>query len=685
MAAPTRANLALAAVTTLSVVVSCCVLLLVLRGRSVEVLYGLWIVLNAPAALLAVWIAYAVLRRFPGHGSGRILLAMGLLSAAHVLVATAADLRLVAAGVDQPINADLGLVPADLPLDASVPLLVMNVLWVPAALLAVLLLAYFPEGRLRGRGWRWVPVTATAAVIVLSVASVIDAWPTADWLDSEGPAVLGPLFAVGGLLSLAVLAGGVTSFVQRWRDSRAERRRFEVVGGFLCTAAVLGVVTYPWPRVWTPLVHVAFALVLLTYGTAISRYRLHEVEPLIGKSLVVATVSVLAVAAYLALVVGAGRALGLRSTDPLLPVLTVAVIAALAEPARRLVRRVVDRMAYGERAAPADVLAHLAEAGPGGRAATEVADLVMRATGASQVELELDGQGPAVVVGQPSDAPVRARAMVSGGQGRGGEIRVRAHAAGDLAPGTTSLLHDVAQLLSLLRENDRLTRSLAAELDRSRAARQRLVEAQEQTRRDLERDLHDGAQARLIAVAMRVGEVRRQVDLGRTGDLGDDLERVAAELDAAIRQLRDLARGVRPPVLDQSGVGAALRSHFRSTVLPVTVVEVGDTRYPPAVESAAYFACLEAVQNALRHGGGQVAVALSCGPEELCFTVSDEGADHAGPDPRGTGLVGIHDRVGAWGGTVSVWQGPGRGTRVEARIPASSSRVAEVQPPSAAR
>lgn len=669
-----------------TVIVVTCLLALVLRGRSADVLYGLWVFLNGPAAVLSLWLGYLVLARFPRHGAGRILLAIGVLSCVHVLVATVADLQLVRSGYSEPLLADHGVVPASLPPQASVPLLLMNVLWVPVAVLALVLIAVFPDGTLRNRRWRWVPLAASAGAAALMAATAIDAWPTATWVAPEdAPPAVGVLFGVGGALLAAVLVGGIVSFVLRWRTSGTERRRFEVVGGALIVFATLGVATYAWPELWRPLVHVAFGAVLLTYGVAVARFRLHEVEPLVGKGIVISLVATLAAGVYLVLVIGVGRLVGARTDDQALPLVAVAVAALLTVPAHRFARRLVERRLYGDRADRADVLARVADHGGAvdDGAASDIAELVLRATDATRVEVCTSRGGAASVVAAGGTADGAPLVVAPIGPGPG-EVRIYAHAAADLIAGSEELADDVAGLLWLMLENDRLTRDLADQLEQTRASRTRIVQAQERARRALEWDLHDGAQAQLIAIRMHLGELRRRASDAQPGDVTGDVERVATEVDAAIRQLRRLARGLHPPVLEQAGYVAGVRAHVRDASLPVTVVATGSARYSPVVESAAYFTCLEAIQNALRHADAdEIAVAATCEPGALSFTVTDDGRgfDVAA---AGTGLEGMSDRVGALGGQVEVRSAPGAGTRVSVTIPATPS-TPDVQRSSAAR
>lgn len=693
MTASARTRTLLATAWLGTAIVVACTLLLVVRGRPLEVFYGLWILLNGPCGVLSLWLGYLVLRRFPRHSAGRILVALGVLQVLHVLVATLADHQLVAAGHGGALIGDHGLVPAQLPLSASVPLLVMNVLWVPAALLTVLLLSYFPNGRLPHRRWSWVPLAAGLAAVLLVAACAADAWPTVDWQPEEAPAAIGLLFLAGGLFTLTVLAAGTVAFVQRWRASGPARRRFEAVGGVLVLGAVLGTATYPWPLVWTPLVHVALWVFLLAYGAAIARFGLHDLEPVVSKGAVVAAVTGLAVLTYLAVVVGIGRLVGARTSDPVLPLVAVAAVALLVEPTRRWVRRRVDRLAYGHLADRAEVLSRLTVPGGilDGAWVRDLAELVQRATGAAGVAVDVHlATGPTrVSVGRRAPGPARMVARLEDGAG---EVRIHAHAAGDLLPDAEEVLQDVARLVSVLLDNERLAREVSDQLAATRASRQRIIEAQEQARRELERDVHDGAQARLIAVRMHLGELHRRAVAAQPQPTGDVLPtvdglpaaitRVSAEVEAAIRDLRELARGLRPPVLEEMGFPAALRAHLRDTALPVAVRASGDARHPPTVEAAAYFACVEAIQNALRHAGpASITVTIASTPEALRVEVRDDGQGFDPATVRSSGLDGIADRVGALGGSAQILSSAGVGTRICLTIPSAG----QAQVPTSAR
>ena len=219
--------------------------------------------------------------------------------------------------------------------------------------------------------------------------------------------------------------------------------------------------------------------------------------------------------------------------------------------------------------------------------------------------------------------------------------------------------------------DERQKRELQTLLDDLRAAQRRVAAAGDAERRRVERDLHDGAQQRLMAIRLELGLVRELLDRD-PGAAGQRLDELHHELDATVEQLRELAHGLYPPLLASDGLHAALVSVARHSPMPVTVQGDGVTRAPRSIESAAYFCCLEALQNATKHAGSGANVTIDVGTSEeaLTFRVSDDGA---GFDPEavcpGYGLINLRDRIDALGGQVEVTSAPQRGTVVHGHIP----------------
>jgi signal transduction histidine kinase len=227
------------------------------------------------------------------------------------------------------------------------------------------------------------------------------------------------------------------------------------------------------------------------------------------------------------------------------------------------------------------------------------------------------------------------------------------------------LVERVGAVARLALENERLSAQVRAQLEEVRASRQRIVEAADAERRRVERDLHDGAQQRLVALAMRL-ELARESAVGASALI----DQTTAELQTAIAEVRGLARGLHPPILTESGLGAALESLAERSAIPVRIA-APDRRYPPAVEAAAYFVVAEALTNVAKYSGAASAtVAIRETPEGLRVSVTDDGRGGADPD-RGTGLRGLADRVAAIGGRLTVTSPAGQGTTVLAELPAT--------------
>jgi signal transduction histidine kinase len=207
-------------------------------------------------------------------------------------------------------------------------------------------------------------------------------------------------------------------------------------------------------------------------------------------------------------------------------------------------------------------------------------------------------------------------------------------------------------------------------IEELRASRQRLVAAQDEERRRLERNIHDGAQQQLVALAVKIRLARAMAgrDAEKAQDLLDELQGEAQE---ALENLRDLARGIYPPLLADKGLAAALDAQARKVPLPVRVDPNGVGRYPPEAEATAYFCVLEALQNVTKYAEASSAIVrLRKEDGHLVFSVTDDGRGFdPAATPPGSGLQNMADRVEALGGSLDVDSEPGRGTTVTGRIP----------------
>jgi signal transduction histidine kinase len=232
------------------------------------------------------------------------------------------------------------------------------------------------------------------------------------------------------------------------------------------------------------------------------------------------------------------------------------------------------------------------------------------------------------------------------------------------------LVADLAGQAGLLLKNAGLMADLQARLEELRASRQRLVAAQDAERRRIERNLHDGAQQHLVALKLKLAllETLTRRDPDRAAQLA---AQVKVDADEALDTLRDLARGIYPPLLADQGLVAALESQGRKAPLPVEVTGNNVSRYPQELEAAVYFCCLEALQNVGKYAhASQASIRLTATAGSLDFEVQDDGAGFdAATGAKGSGLTNMTDRIDALGGSLVVVSTPGRGTRVAASIP----------------
>jgi signal transduction histidine kinase len=232
-----------------------------------------------------------------------------------------------------------------------------------------------------------------------------------------------------------------------------------------------------------------------------------------------------------------------------------------------------------------------------------------------------------------------------------------------------ALVNAAGAMARLALENERLQAEVRSQLVHLRSASARLVEAGQEARRRIERDLHDGAQQRLVALSMTLGLARDRLVSGEDSEVRSYLERANCDLREAITELRDLARGIHPVLLSQEGLASALQALAERAALPV-VVSAPATRFGERIESTAYFLVSEAVTNAARYShAGRVQVTVRQTADQVTVEVADDGVGGADGSRVGTGLQGMRDRVTALGGQMIVTSPPGGGTRIVARLP----------------
>jgi signal transduction histidine kinase len=357
------------------------------------------------------------------------------------------------------------------------------------------------------------------------------------------------------------------------------------------------------------------------------------------------------------------------------------VAAVVFQPARRRAHRFADRLIYGDRASPYQLLATFTERLDEAslpEVLPRMTALVAEGTGAERVLIWLHtGAELRAVAAWPADTSLpRAKPVADGelpslddpafairhGGDLLGAITVSMPPREPLTPATERLLGDLSSQAGLVVRNV----ALVEELQRSR---QRLVTSQDETRRRLERDLHDGAQQRLVTLSLDLRRARARADASGDAELTMRLDAAEQELARSLAELRELARGIHPAILTQNGLGAALRSLAERSAVPVELRSAPERRFSPEIEVTAYFFASEALANVAKHAEASRAwIAAEDGGERLVIEVRDDGVGGAAMN-GGSGLRGLADRVEAVGGRVDVRSDPGEGTVVRAEIP----------------
>jgi signal transduction histidine kinase len=557
--------------------------------------------------------------------------------------------------------------------------------WViPLAMLAFVFLL-FPTGQLRSRRWRpaaWSvgAAFALAAVVVLVTATRYWSHP---FIFSGGgtPADLTAVF----LLMAAALVAGVTALVVRFAWSSGEER---LQLKWFAAAAVLVVVTLIPSfvanlAVANALSNLAFLCLFAAIAIAVLKYRLYDIDIVISKAVLYGSLAVFITAVYAALVVGIGTLVG-NPHSPLLTALAATVVAVAFQPARQWAGRLANRVVYGRRATPYQVLSQFAQRIGSTYAAEDVlpqmAHIVAAGTGATKVliwlrvgdelhpEASSDGnpsEGPLPVDGQvlPSlpDSQISVPVIHQGKLL--GAISITMPKDEPLRPAGQQLVTDVASQAGLALANAGLIEDL-------RASRQRLVTAQDEARRRLERNIHDGAQQDLVALAIKLqlAETTVAADPAQTGPVFGELK---ADASGALENLRDLARGIYPPLLADLGLTAALNAQARKSPVPVTVEADGIGRFGQDTEAAVYFCCLEALQNTAKYAHAtQARICLQAHNGALSFTVSDDGTGYdTRHTPMGSGLRNMADRLAALSGQLEIRSAPRQGTMITGHLP----------------
>jgi signal transduction histidine kinase len=578
-------------------------------------------------------------------------------------------------------------------------------------------LAALPDGRLTSPARRRSVLVGYAVALVVGFATTND-------IDDPHPAALAVLWA-------AAIVGGLYAGYGRYQRAGAvDRRRMQWVGWGLAvtTEVVLVVIALrllaDWPHSPGTVALASTALVPLGVIAGTAPRMVARVDRLLTHTVAIAGLTALVVAIYVVVVLGLGRTPDGGERNLLLLSMVAAALAALLYvPANTWLNERANRLVYGERIAPDETLRtfgqRLTRSIPLDELLLQLAENLRKSMVLTSAEVwtGTDGtyertagvphrQTPPVTVG-PKERPVVARAGVSGGTwldiwvpqlvGSNGSACMRvapvAHAGlllgfivvtrrpdGEaFTDADDTVLTELARQIALALHNAQLDSALQASLDEVRVrnrelqqSRARIVAAGDSERRKLERNLHDGAQQHLVALAVKLRLAHDSVE-DDPEDAMAMIDEIKADVQTAIAELRALAHGIFPPLLVSGGLAEALPAAAGRAALPTTVSLEGVGRYTNDIEAAVYFCTLEALQNAGKHAGdgatATVTVVEASGV--LRFEVRDDGAgfDPAGAAGTGHGFVNMSDRLGAFDGRVEVESAPGAGTSIIGTIP----------------
>ena len=613
-----------------------------------------------------------VLTRYPRHPIGWLLCVNGM---AGVLgdLAQGWGLRAAAEGWPGGVTAEW----------------IQTASWLPTAPVLVLTILLFPDGRLPGRRWRIVVWASVLGVLLAEPGWTLDPDTGGVFVGGRNPFAVTWLptdlmFGVGFSLTAASLIAALIGLTVRFRGSVAVERQqlkwFAFAGAVLVVVLPVAVVLWISAPVVMPgcggcrgfalmlpaLALTAWAVVI---GIAILRYRLYDIDLVISRAIAYVTLTAILAAVFVAAVLLLGTVGGHGSS-----LVTAAATLAAATVFHLLRQRVQDRLDRRFRRARHDALRSVAaflDELRAGRAEPEQVTAVLRSA-VDDPRLELR------FVLQPGEPPVDERGHPVTDVPDDGYERFAVQRAGiTLAevvwpagtPAQQALVPGVVDAAGLAIEVARLRVELRRRLDEVEASRSRIVAVADEERRRIERDLHDGAQQRLVSIGLALRHAQHQLGPGATDTAGRTLDDAIVQIAEAINELRELAQGLHP-ALDR-GLPRALRELATRVPLPVEVAAATE-RFPIEIETAAYFVASEGLTNAVKHAGAaRVTLRAVRQGGRLVVSVTDDGIGGAAAH-NGSGLTGLSDRVAAMGGSLRVDSIPGQGTTLTAEIPCAS-------------
>ncbi len=551
----------------------------------------------------------------------------------------------------------------------------------------------FPDGNLIPHWPTW-----AHAVLYLPVTLVLAAALYA----VQGTPLRIAIILAFGLLTPIV---GVVAQAYRWISPKGpeERQLSRLLFFSLLPALVLALFTHPEnlgsllnpslqgrpleevPVTFFRLFQPVFAIIPLALFAGIIRFRIWDIDRIVSRTIVYGALAAFVTVVYIGVVVGVGNLIGTQQHSLLLSLLATGLVALAFQPVRNRVQRLANRLVYGNRATPYEVLSsfsRMAETVGAEDVLTRTARILSEGTDSTATVWLKVGDELRPSSRWPATSPLPQPVGIAGDElpvDRAVPVRHQGELLGaftiekrgePLTAADDKLISDLAAQAGLVLRNAGLTAELMERLEDLRHSRQRLVRAQDEARRRLERNIHDGAQQQLVALKVRMSLAERLI--GKDPEkLKQALSQLNADTDEAIQSLRELARGIYPPLLAERGLAAALESQARKSSVPVALVSGALERYAPEVESAVYFCSLEALQNVAKSAEAtQVTVRLDAANGVLSFSIQDDGR---GFDPTrardGSGLQNMTDRIEALGGKLLIRSAPGQGTSIIGEVP----------------
>jgi signal transduction histidine kinase len=507
------------------------------------------------------------------------------------------------------------------------------------------------------------------------------------------------MVGVGLLTLLVAVVASIAGLVVKWRRSdHEERLQFRWVGWALLVFAVTTVVVLSVSTDAYRIVSlVLIPVISISYGVAITKYRLYDIDVVLSRTLVYGSLAIFIGVIYVVVVVLTGSTVTAGGQpNAAVTIAATAVIAVAFQPLRRRLERWANRIVYGKRATPYEVLSDFSQrvAATDEDLLGDVVESLVAGTGAATAAIWVADRGDWIRTAVfPADAPPQGPPHVGKPSDDTfvvevehdsetlGLVVLQAPGGQRLSSEDRTLTTQVASGMGLALRNQRLTDTLRRRVEKLRESRRRIVAVQDETRRDLERNLHDGAQQQLVALKVKLGLAKRMAakdDAARTEAMLDEL---SAEADEAVEAMRSFARGIYPPLLEAEGLEAALRAQARRVPVPVVLRVDGLGRYGRDTEATVYFCVSEALRNAAKYASASsVQVSLAQSDGLVRFEVVDDGV---GFDPDrafavGSGLTDMADRIDALEGALTIRSVPGEATRLAGELPATETDDVEV-------